>query len=154
MGQEICGYCGGSGRDAINPSQSSCWKCGGMGGYWVQDTIKSHLPNPPRPSGGQYRLLRPMQRVLDSLPRWLNVIVAVVGGALGIALGQAIYPSTDTATWAFGAGGLSAGFIVLPLIVVLIDFVMRLTIVLVKLAIAAAIIGGVTYAILQFVGNR
>jgi hypothetical protein len=69
--------------------------------------------------GGQYRLLPFMQRLSDSLPGWVNVIVAVVGGALFMVVGPAMYPSAGIAVRIFGILGLFVGFVLLPLTMLL-----------------------------------
>lgn len=158
MGIKTCDYCGGSGRDPIVPSQSSCYKCAGTGSYWVQDQIDSQVPDSISNNNGhkldkQYKLLPFMQSLLDflnSLPSWVNLIFAVIGGAIGVTLSQATDSSTNTTSWIFGVVGFFIGIIFLRLIVVLFDVSIQLMISIVKLAIVFAIIGGIIYMLLQF----
>lgn len=161
MGQEICSYCSGSGRDAINPTHQSCWKCHGMGTYWVQDPIKSYEPgsssspsgeNSSAGHGKQYQMLPWMQRVLDSIPRWLNFLFAVIGSGAGISLAQAVGSSTHSSMALFAAGGFFMGLVFLRLAVVLVDLIIQFTVGLVKIAIVLAIIAGIVYALLQWIG--
>jgi hypothetical protein len=135
-------------------SQRERSQAGLPGGILTQDRVGSYPSNPPRPSGGPYQLLPFMQKISDALPWWLNLIVAVMGGALGMVLGQRVNPSADAAMWIFGVGGFCVGFVFLGLIVMLVDFLMQLMLWLVKLAIAVAIIGGVIYGLFQLIGNR
>jgi hypothetical protein len=119
-----------------------------------QDRNEPYSSDSCNPSGAGYQLLPFMQGMLDFIPWWLDAIVAVLGGALGIALGQRIDPSTNVGMWVLGPAGFLLGFGFLRLVVVLIDFSMQLILVLVKLAIAVAIIGGVIYGLLQLIGNK
>jgi hypothetical protein len=154
MGQKICDYCSGSGRDAVTPGTMSCWKCHGMGSYWEADPVPVGRTSAAgtrsaqdRRGGGQYRLLPFMQSLLDGIPRWLKWISAVVTAVLGLGLGQEVDPSADTAMWVFGGLGAVLGYYALPALIVLADATIQLTVVLVKLAIALAILAGVGYAV-------
>jgi hypothetical protein len=148
------GVCTGTAYNEYLVSQRERSQAGLAGGILKQDRVGSYSSDPPRPSGGPYQLRPFMQKISDSLPWWLNLIVAVMGGALGMILGQRIDPSTDAAMWIFGVGGFCVGFVFLGLIVMLVDFLMQLMLWLVKLAIAVAIIGGVIYGLFQLIGNR
>jgi hypothetical protein len=114
-----------------------------------QDRNEPYSSGPSYSSSAGYRLLPFMQRVLDYLPWWLNAIVAIVGGALGIGFGREIDPATNVGMWILGAAGFLVGFGFLRLVVVLIDFSLQLM----KLAIVVAIIGGVIYGLVQLIGN-
>lgn len=150
MAQRICDYCGGSGRDAVTPSTSSCWKCNGMGSYWEQDPIQSTTPAPPGPlrrGGGGYRPLPYTQKLLDSVPKWLNWTTAAVGGVLGMMLGQAVDPSADVAMWVIGGLGALLGYAAIPLMIGLADLLVQLTMLVVKVALVLGIGAGLVYAL-------
>jgi hypothetical protein len=94
-----------------------------------------------------------MQRLLDSIPRWLNYVLGVAGGAAGFLLAQAGDTPTSASMWILGAAGFFLGLFILPLIVVLADFSTQLLIGLVKLAIVLAVIAGIVYGFLWLIGT-
>lgn len=162
MGQETCSYCGGSGRDAINPTHQSCYKCHGFGYYWVPDPIKSYTPgtsssssvgNTSSSSNRQYQMLPWMQKVLDAIPGWLSFLFAVLGSGAGIALAQMSESASNSRLAIFAVCGFFIGFVLLRLAVVLVDFAIQFTIVLVKIAFVVAIVGGTVYGVIKYLGN-
>lgn len=154
MPQVVCDYCGGSGRDAITPTRASCWKCSGMGVYWVQPKTETSIPAPGRPAPARkYALLPFMQALLDSVPRWLNVALAIAGLVAGAALGRAIDPSMGGGFWLVSIGGLALGAVILPLVITMTDMCLRLALVLLKVAVVVAIAGAVIYGLLRLSGS-
>lgn len=158
MGQEICDYCGGSGRDAVIPA-NRCYKCHGIGTYWVQDPLKIEIPDSPGSSGvgahpgsRQYQMLPWLQRLLDRIPGWLNLVFAVIGSAAGISLAQALGYSSHSGIALFAVGGFLAGLGLLPLSIVLTDLTIQFTLGLIKIAIVLAFFGGIAYAVLKWTG--
>ena len=88
-----------------------------------------------------------MQSLIERIPRWLKWCSAVTMGMLGLGIGQHVAPSSDIATWSFGALGVFVGYHALPALVLMVDVTMQLAIGLVKLAIVFAVIAGIVYAL-------
>jgi len=161
MGMETCSYCSGSGRDAINPTHQSCYKCHGIGTYWVPDPIKSSVPGSSSSSGGasssgggrQYQMLPWMQRALDSIPGWLNVLCAVIGSGAGVVLAQTTDSPTNGSMAIFAGVGFFVGLGFFRLTIILLDLCIQFTFVLIKIALVVAIFGGIIYGVIKFIGN-
>jgi len=149
MSTEVCGLCGGSGQDPITPSKH-CPKCGGIGTIFVYKAYE-YRPSDSPPSNyrnrSKYKLLPVFQSLLNflnSLPKWVNFSIAVIGCIFGIVFAQA-NNYANTTIWIFGAIGFILGIIFLRLTVVLVDFSLQLTMVVARLAIVLAIIGAILY---------
>jgi hypothetical protein len=83
-------------------------------------------------------MLAPFRSILDAIPWWLYLVLAVIGGMCGyVVLGTAI----SGASGPFVAIGLGAflGWLILPLTVAVIDFAVRLAWILLKIT---AFLGG------------
>ena len=96
MPQVVRDYCGGTGRDAITPTQARCWKCGGIGVYWAQAKPGSPAAIAgPASTRRQYTLPPFIQSLLESVPRWLNVLLAIAGFVAAAAVGNTMDPPCE-----------------------------------------------------------
>lgn len=94
-----------------------------------------------------------MQRCLDAIPGWLNVLCAVIGGGVGVVLAQATDSPSNGSMAMFAGGGFFVGLGFLRLSVILTDLCIQFTVALVKIALVVAIFGGIIYGVIKFIGN-
>lgn len=87
-----------------------------------------------------YRRLPLFETLLDAIPRWLCLITAVAGGMLGY-LFVAATPTAPALPYVAAGVGAVVGWAILPLAVVLLDFLVKVTwaLLLVAFFIAAAV---------------
>lgn len=94
--------------------------------------------NPPGCSTAHGEAMLPLfESMRDAIPVWLRLVLAVVGSIGTFAAFSAATSGTAWGLLTFAAGGF-AGWVMLPLIIVVCDFVVRLTWALLKLALVLA----------------
>lgn len=126
---------------------------------WVQDPVKIDIDKTfPKTDSAtqqptrQYQLLPWMQKVLDSIPIWLNLLFAVIGCNVGVILAQTNNYTSNISMVIFAVAGFFAGLFFLRLSAILVYLTVQFTIVLVKIAIVLGIVGSIAYAILKWIG--